>query len=328
MKFEKKTAVIFSIKLIIALTLAWIVIYNIEAVELKYIVKNADVSLIIFAVALLPLNLYLQFRKWKYLAAKASEEKIPDRQIWVSAFLGIAFGFITPGRIGELGKLFAVTGADRLKLLSLGIIEKIYDVFPVLIFGSLSLVFLPHLFFSGSVTMRYNLIMFAAVISVVTYFVAVHPGLFKTLFYYLKNTVLKKSVNFKRFCDGAKDLKRRDAGILFLFSILLFCVYTTQFAFLIMSFAQIDPFHAFTGVWAAVLLKTFLPLSLGDIGVRESTAAFIFGLMEVSTEASVSAAFLLFVINILIPSAVSVFLIPFAFISKHSRSSEADQDLR
>jgi len=322
MKFDKTKTIIFSIKFVIAVTLAWVVIYNIEAVELKYIIRNADVSYIIFAVALLPLNLYLQFRKWKYLAAKASEEKIPDRQIWISAFLGIAFGFITPGRIGELGKLFAISGVDRLKLLSLGIIEKIYDVFPVMIFGSLSLAFLPHLFFSGSVTMRYNLIMFAAIISVITYFVAVHPGLFKTLFYYLKNTVLKKSVNFKRFCDGAKDLKRRDAGILFLFSILLFCVYTSQFALLIMSFSKIDIFHAFTGVWAAVLLKTFLPLSLGDIGVRESTAAFIFGLMEVSTEAAVSAAFLLFVINILVPSGLSVFLIPFAFISKRNRSSD------
>ena len=321
MKFDKKKTVLFSIKLIIAVTLAWVVIYNIEAVQLKYIIRNADVSFIIFAAALLPLNIYLQFRKWKYLAAKASESSIPDRQIWVSAFLGIAFGFITPGRIGELGKLFAISSADRLKLLSLGIIEKIYDVFPVLIFGSLSLAFLPHLFFSGSVMMRYNLIMFASVISVLTYFVAVHPGLFKTLFYYLKNTILKKSENFKRFCDGAKDLKRRDAGILFLLSVLLFTVYTTQFSLLIMSFSDIDPFHAFTGVWAAVLLKTFLPLSLGDIGVREGTAAFIFGLMEVSTEASVSAAFLLFVINILLPSAVSVFLIPFAFISKHNRSS-------
>ncbi len=321
MEMDRSRIIIYSVKLLTAAALAWIVIHNIETVELKYIVRNADVSFIIFAAALLPLNLFLQYRKWKYLAVKASEERIPDKEVWISVFLGIAFGFLTPGRIGELGKLFAISQADRLKLLSLGIIEKIYDVFPVLIFGTLSLPFLPHLFFSGSVMMRYNLMMFAIVISVLTYFIAVHPGLFRTIFFYLKNTVLKKSAGFKRFCEGAKDLRRRDAGVIFSLSTLLFIVYTSQFALLVMSFGNTDVFHAFIGVWAAVLLKTFLPLSLGDIGVREGTAAFIFGLMGLKIEASVSAAFLLFVINILVPSAVSVFLVPFTFISKRNRLS-------
>ncbi len=319
MKLDRNKTVIFSIKLAAAVILGWVVIYNIETVELKYIFKNADISFIILAGALLPLNLFLQYAKWKYIAGKASEEKIPDRQIWLSVFVGISLGFITPGRVGELGKLFAIAKVDRLKLLSLGLIEKIYDVFPVLIFGSLSLPFLPHLFFTESSLMRYNLLFFALLISVLIYFIAVHPGLFKTIFFYLKNTVFKNSSNFKRFCDGARDLRKRDTGILFFLSSLLFLLYTTQFALLIISFGQIDVLHAFIGVWVAVLLKTFLPLSLGDIGVREGTAAFVFGLMNLSIEASVSAAFLLFVINILVPSAVSVLLIPLTFISKRSR---------
>jgi hypothetical protein len=218
MKFDRNKIIIFSVKLIIAITLGWIVIYNIETVELKDIFKKADISFIILAVSLLPLNLFLQYRKWKYIAGKATEEIIPDRQIWVSVFIGISFGFITPGRVGELGKLFAITKVDRLKLLSLGIIEKIYDVFPVLMFGALSLPFLPHLFFTESLIMRYNLFAFSILISVVTYFIAVHPGLFKTVFFYLKNSMLKNSANFKRFCDGAKDLRKRDAGVLFVLS--------------------------------------------------------------------------------------------------------------
>ena len=312
MKLDKTKIIIFSVKLLIAFTIGAVVIYNIDAIKLKYIVRSADISFIILAAALLPLNLYLQFVKWKYLIDKTASEKTPPAQIWISVILGVTFGFITPGRVGELGKLFVIRNADRFKLLSMSIIEKIYDTFPVIFFGMLSIPFLPHLFFTGSPMMRANMSAFAILVAVITYFVAIHPGLFRTVLNYFKNNIFKNNLKFSRFCDGLHGFKKNNSKILLLMSSCLFIVYTTQFVLLVMSFGDIEVFPAFIGVWSAILLKTFLPFSLGDIGIREGTAAYIFTLFAFPAEAAVSAAFLLFIINILIPSAVGVFFIPFA----------------
>jgi uncharacterized membrane protein YbhN (UPF0104 family) len=317
MKFDKQTIILIGIKLIIAITIASVVIYNIDTIELRYIVKNADISFIILSAALLPLNLFLQFLKWQYLVNSTTEEPVPPSSLWLSVILGISFGFITPGRIGELGKLFAIKNADRIKLLSVSVIEKIYDTLPVIIFGAVSLPLLPHLFFTDSGFMRTNLTLFTLICAGLVLFAALHPGIFKVVLNYTGSGFFRKNPKFKRFSEGLKSFKNSKARMLLIFSSLLFLVYTTQFVLLIFAFGDIDIIHAFAGVWAAILLKTFLPVSLGDIGVREGTAAYIFNLMDFPAPASVSAAFLLFVINILIPASAGVFAVP--FISKRNR---------
>lgn len=308
---KSNKALIITVKVLISIAIAWAVIYNIDKVELKYILQNAKVKYIFYALLLLPLNLYFQFLKWKYAAQKAVAEKIPDKPLWISVFAGIALGFITPGRVGELGKLFALREQDKMKLLSMTMIEKIYDAFPVIIFGAFSLPFLPALFFTDSAMMRANLIIFAFIIAVFFYFVAVHPGLFRTAVNYLRLNFFKKSGRFARFSAGLDGLQNGTARILLLLSTILFFIYTAQFVLLILAFGQIDIFHAFAGVWTAVMLKTFLPVSLGDIGVREGTAAYVFSLLGFPVPAAVSAAFLLFAINILMPSIAALFMIPF-----------------
>ena len=171
MKIDRTKIILFSVKLLIAIIISLVVAYNIDSIKLKLIVKNANITYIVFAIVLLPINLYLQFAKWKYLVDKTTEKKATLMQIWSSVILGIGFGFITPGRVGELGKLFIIKNADRYKLLSMSIIEKIYDTFPVIFFGIISLPFLPHNFFTGSALLRTNLIILAFVISFILYFV-------------------------------------------------------------------------------------------------------------------------------------------------------------
>jgi len=313
MKFNRTQIIIFSVKLLIAAVIASVVLYNIDSIKLKLIVKNADITFIILAAALLPLNLYLQFIKWKYLVDRTADKKVTATNIWRSVMLGICFGFITPGRVGELGKLFVIKNADRLKLLSMSIIEKIYDTFPVIFFGVISLPFLPHNFFTESALMRTNLVIFAVIISVITYFLAIHPGLFRSLLNYFRNSIFKNNIRFGRFCDGLHGFRKSNSKALLMMSSGLFLVYTTQFVLLILAFGDIQIIPAFIGVWSAVLLKTFLPFSLGDIGIREGTAAYIFRLFDFPSEAAVSAAFLLFIINILLPASAGIFFIPYYF---------------
>jgi uncharacterized protein (TIRG00374 family) len=319
MKSGKIKIIIIAVKVLLSVMIGALVLYNIDSVKLENIVKNADISFIILACALLPLNLYLQFAKWKYLVDRTSAVRVPAIQIWESVILGISFGFITPGRVGELGKLIAIEKTDRYKLLGMSILEKLYDTFPVIFFGIISAIFLPELFFSDSALMKVNMLIFALLILFSAYYVAVHPGILRTLLNYFRHKVFKQSVKFSRFTDSLHGFKKGSASVLLLFSILLFLIYTTQFVFLILAFGEISILHAFLGVWLSILLKTFLPFSIGDIGIREGTAAYIFAIFNFPAEAAVSAAFMLFVINILIPSAAGIFTVPFIknFISEN-----------
>lgn len=310
LNFNKRSILI--LKLIISVTIIIVIFYDIDLDKLKFIFNNANKNFIFLAIFLLPVNIFLQFIKWKYLIGKVSETKTSSKLILTSVFLGISFGFITPGKVGELGKLFIIRNVDKLKLLSMSILEKIYDVLPVIVFGVISIPFLPHLFFTDSSLMQFNLLIITMVVALIIIFILLHPALIKLIVSYVKNNFFKSSSRFEKFNEGIQSFSKTNARMLSSFSLVLFLVYTTQFVLLIFAFGQINIHLAYIGVWAAILIKTFLPISLGDIGVREGTAAYVFSLMGFPKEAAVSAGFMLFVINILIPASIGVFLIPFA----------------
>ncbi|MBN2788777.1 MAG: flippase-like domain-containing protein [Candidatus Delongbacteria bacterium] len=325
LNFNKRNILI--LKLIISVTIIIVIFYDIDPDKLKFIFNNANKNFIFLALLLLPVNIFLQFIKWKYLIGKVSESKTSSKLILTSVFLGISFGFITPGKVGELGKLFIIRNVDKLKLLSMSILEKIYDVLPVVVFGVISIPFLPHLFFTDSSLMQFNLLIVTMVFAVILIFILLHPGLIKLIVAYIKNNFFKTSSRFEKFNEGIQNFSKTNARTLSIFSLVLFLIYTTQFVLLIFAFGDIDIHLAYIGVWSAMLIKTFLPISLGDIGVREGTAAYIFGLLNFSKEAAVSAGFMLFVINILIPAAVGVFLIPFARFVKGYLKNGKDKTL-
>ncbi len=309
-KFNKRNILI--LKLIISITIIAVIFFDIDPEELKFILNNANLNYIGSALLLLPLNIFIQYVKWKYMISRVSDSKTSSKLVLTSVFLGISFGFITPGKVGELGKLFIIRNVDKLKLLSMSILEKVYDVLPVIAFGLISIPFLPHLFFTDSSLMQFNLFIISMAVASLVIFILLHPGLIKLIVSYIKNNFFKSSKRFERFSEGIQNFDKGNARTLSVLSLILFFIYTSQFVLLIFAFGNIDIHLAYVGVWTAILIKTFLPISLGDIGVREGTAAYVFALLSFPKEAAISAGFMLFVINILIPAAIGVFLIPFA----------------
>ena len=69
--------------------------------------------------------------------------------------------------------------------------------------------------------------------------------------------------------------------------------------------------HGYLAVASAFLAKTLLPVSFGDLGVRESAAIYFFAQFGISRAAAFNASFLLFLINLLIPSLAGLLIILF-----------------
>jgi Uncharacterised protein family (UPF0104). len=78
---------------------------------------------------------------------------------------------------------------------------------------------------------------------------------------------------------------------------------------LINSFSKISLLHAFIGTSAMMFVKSLLPISIGDLGIREAGSIFFFSTYGISQAAALNASLLLFLINIFIPSIIGTYFI-------------------
>jgi hypothetical protein len=105
-------------------------------------------------------------------------------------------------------------------------------------------------------------------------------------------------------------------------SLLRYGVYVAQFVCLSRAFAP-EASLALLGLAGGALffVKFLVPsFTLMDLGVREGAAAFLFQAVGLSALAGLNAALLLFVLNLVLPSAVGV---PFAWNLLSSRTVAA-----
>ena len=58
-----------------------------------------------------------------------------------------------------------------------------------------------------------------------------------------------------------------------------------------------------------MMVKSMLPIAIGDLGVRESAAVYFFNILHVPGVAAFNASLLLLFINLLIPSIIGLILI-------------------
>ena len=317
MKKKDLKKILSVVKIIIALLIAFYLFNSVDKNKILEIFKNANINYISSALLLLILNLFIQFKKWQYLVRTVNKET-SSHEILGSVFIGITLGFITPGKIGEIGKLFFIANTDRLKLLGLSIFEKLYDTYPVIIFGLISLPFLPGVFFNNFLVVHTNGFIFSLLAIFIILFTALNPGLIQAVLQYLDNRIFHKNKKFEKAIYAIENFEKKNAKTLLFYAVALFLTYSTQLVLLIHSLFPVSISDSYIAVWSSIVIKTALPISFGDIGIREGATAFAFNFFDYPKEAAISAAFMLFIINIIIPSIIGIFLIPFLkFISKN-----------
>jgi hypothetical protein len=58
-----------------------------------------------------------------------------------------------------------------------------------------------------------------------------------------------------------------------------------------------------------MFVKSLLPISIGDLGIREAGSIYFFSIYGISQAAALNASLLLFSINIFIPSILGIYFI-------------------
>ncbi|MCR4439386.1 MAG: lysylphosphatidylglycerol synthase transmembrane domain-containing protein [bacterium] len=291
--------VLFIAKLLVALLVMTVLVRRIQPVRIGQALGNARLGYFGVALALSVLNLYLQFCKWRYLVRLIKPE-VSLRELLASLFAGFTLGFITPGRVGEFGRVVFVKDRPWVTLLGFALLDKLYAAAILYLGGTASLL----LFLAARLRqplVLWPLVLFAAVVLFLLYYFVFHPEAMRTLLYSI-NITLPFREKIKQLIATFDYFGRRQAWVLLGLCAGFYVVYIAQFCILTLAF---EPVRVLAGVQAAtatLFVKTLVPISLGDLGVRERAAVEFFSYVHVQDTTAFNASLMLFVINVLLPS--------------------------
>ena len=295
------------LKIITTLILIFIVVHKIGV---KHISGNLDKLWhieVLMAMFMSPIVVLLGVYKWKLLV-NGSGFKATWKSFATSYLGGMGIGLFTPMRVGELSRIFFLSG-NREVLLGAALLDKAIDL-QILIFLSTIgclLVFGMKMavIFGGSSILLLSII------------------LFPTLYNPVKKKILLLPFKEKlqRLFVSIENLPHSVKYLCLLIRLFVGGINVVQYGLLLNAFEPVSFLVVFSVLPIIVLISNF-PITIGGLGLREGVAALMLTSFGVSPAIAVRSSFLLFWINNLLPGAISI-----KFFSNHSVNSAKDMFL-
>lgn len=247
---------------------------------------------------LMPINWLLEGRKWQILMSPHTDLKLKNAVRIVLA--GIAAGIFTPGRIGEYaGRAVTSDSSKKIEVVSATLLGSIAQNLCNIAGGLLfSYYFLKNVF---HVTNNYILPLILMV--------AVQICLLLLLYFRLSKVaaVLAEKSVFHRYKDKLYGLGIYTNRILFrvlFLSFVRYCIYTLQYVItMILLNVQLPITETLGNIMGIYLIQTGIPLpAIISIFARGEIAILVWGTVGVSSITALSATFLIWLINLILPA--------------------------
>ena len=268
-------------------------------------ILQAQMSWLIVAALLLPVNIALETWKWKALLKTTSEPTTTDAL--GSILAGYALGLFSPGRAGDyVGRILYLkddgfqtavqTGLDRVISMSVYLGAGLIALCLAFWMGIVD--------FSGS----WSYIAPIGVVLALTLIVlVVRPTLlYRALSWFSRSRKWTRSIRFMGNVD------RRLSVHLLALSALRYVVFTSQLVALILAFGG-ESSGALLYLCASLVffIKTMIPsFTFADLGIRETASVFFFGLVGIVPAAALNASLMLFALNLVIPAIAGAVFVP------------------
>jgi len=264
------------------------------------IFTGSNIVYIFMSFIMIPLNIYLQFKRWELL----NNELIhfyDKKQLLNSVFIGISSGLITPFKLGEFfGRASIFKGDLFHKAVSISIFDRLLSMIVTIILGCIVFI---YFLFSQNLLPKVNIfISLAVLISVISLII-----IFVFKRDYLRNR-FKSIDNIYKYFNVMKELTLVTTIKLLILAILFFFTYVIQFALIISSFLGIQNLITFIAIGILVFFTNTVipPVTFGELGIREGGAVFFMSKFMFNPAVGFSASLILFMFNILIPSLVGL----------------------
>jgi len=236
------------------------------------------------------LNWLAEAMKWKYVLNNL--QQISIFEAYKSVLAGVAFGIVTPNRIGELiGRLLFIDEDKKISASLLNIVCTTIQLIVTLFFGLLSLIFFKENWL--------YLIPFSSLLSILFLLLII---LFSVFFLLIKipninSKIIEYTVVFK-------NLSLRQTFFILFLSVLRYSIFSLQyFLVLRMLHIELSEFSCFVCIALNFFLITVIPTyALAEIGVRGTVAVAVFSVYGIPALPIASASLIVWIINLAIPA--------------------------
>ncbi|MFH1388214.1 MAG: lysylphosphatidylglycerol synthase transmembrane domain-containing protein [Patescibacteria group bacterium] len=258
-----------------------------------------------FAVLLLLPLLFIKAYRWNYIK-KTQGIIFSIKDSFLINNISLAIGFITPGRLGELTKIFYLKNKDNTigKSLVSVVLDRLADLFFLLFLSLISLIFF-FSYFKKTILLLTIIIFFLILLSIF----AIKSNIIQIIFKKILNLVIparyKKSwsLNYHDFLKNIKTYTLNNYLLILFFTTLSWFIYYIQ-SFLLLKSIGINsiPFlYLVISVTIAGFI-TLLPISISGLGTREATLIFFFSFYQIPSEKTIG--FSLLILSMLLIAAL------------------------
>ncbi|MFD3003539.1 lysylphosphatidylglycerol synthase domain-containing protein [Pontibacter toksunensis] len=271
---------------------------------LQHAIESPLRFLVFLSAILIPVNWAFEARKWQLLGKKI--EKISFLRAYRAVMVGLTLGFVTPNRIGDYaGRVLELKSEDRLKSIGAIFIGRFCQLVATILAGSSGLVYFIFRFY----LMEYPAVSMSVMFLLLVLSVAAVLLLYNANAMVAVVGAIKPLRKFVPYVSVMSAYTSEEMTRLLVLSLGRYFVFLLQFVLLLVLFGvQLTPLEYISGVSGTFFLKSVVPsISLiSDLGVRELSAMYLFGLLGQMRLQVLSASLSLWLLNIAVPSAVGL----------------------
>lgn len=218
--------------------------------------------------------------------------------------VGIAMGAVTPGRVGELAGVMILPKGGRRRALGVLTVMRVYGFLATVGLAAVMLGFMPELVGLPSRAAR---VFACGLAGAIVLLVAVGEVVFRRARIPGTGWLTKRLGNAEDVLAGMKALSSSDRARFGGWSLLLLLVFLSQFVYLMRAFGgDVAWIQGITAGAISTGIVALLPISVGNIGVRESAAILVWQHLGVPAPVAFNAAFALFLVNVVLPGLVGL----------------------
>ncbi len=263
---------------------------------------------VLLALLLVPLNWGLEAWKWHRLARHL--EPVSFGRSLRAVLVGLTLGFATPNRVGDYaGRILELKSARRLDALGAVFLGRYAQLVVTVLAGGAGLLYFVLKFYLAG----YPAAGLGVSLAALALGTAVLLPLYRSRILLAVLTLLRPLRRFRRFLAVMPTYPAGALHALLAISGLRYAVFCLQFLLLLHAYGTTAPLGpGLAAVAGTFLLKSLVPSlnALADVGVRELSATHLFGLLAQPALPVLSASLSLWVLNIALPSAAGLLLLP------------------
>jgi len=275
---------------LIGVVIIILILRKLDFSEIKEIVLKADKYYLALGLSLTLVSAFIKSVRWNYLK-RIQNINYSIKNSFIMYCAGILLGIITPGRLGELAKIFYIKkdgysyGKSALSI----IFDRIFDIVFLIVFSVLGMFFFINFFEKGVILTIISI----PFIFIILYFV-IRNNLIKSFFSKIFNFLIpvkyQKSwqINTQDFIDDWKKFKRQNYIYVIAITSLAWLIYYCQVFILAKSLNLNIPFLYLAVSVTIAGIVSMIPISYSGIGTRDLILISLFSIISISQEMTIA----------------------------------------